>query len=57
MNFSFKIDGISKFSFRNEIPQKVKENKAVFANSVCAIFAETVKAVSISLDDYFYEIQ
>lgn len=57
MNFSFKIDGISKFSFRNEIPQKVQENKAVFANSVCAIFAETVKVVSISLEDYFCEIQ
>ena len=60
MNLSFKIDEVSKFSFRNEVPQteKTKETyKPVFAVPVCdTTLTKTVKAALISFDDYFMEV-
>lgn len=58
MNFSFKIDEVSKFSFRNEVP--ILKNKEYIPIPEAALFADAISGeVSdtrfISFNDYFME--
>lgn len=58
MNFSFKIDEVSKFGFRNEIP--ILKNKEYIPIPEAASFADAISGeVSDtefkSFDDYFTE--